>query len=111
MTATLFGQVEAFAGDPILSLNDAFKADPRTEKVNLSIGVYTDGSRLEISDRVTFSTGDANVAVVRNEADRHGRVEGVARGVTVAQATEPITGIQSRNARIVVRGGRRGRGR
>lgn len=42
MTESLFGHVEAFAGDPILSLNDAFKADPRTEKVNLSIGVYTD---------------------------------------------------------------------
>ena len=42
MTESLFGQVEAFAGDPILSLNDSFKADPRTEKVNLSIGVYTD---------------------------------------------------------------------
>jgi aromatic-amino-acid transaminase len=42
MTKSLFGQVEAFAGDPILSLNDSFKADPRPEKVNLSIGVYTD---------------------------------------------------------------------
>jgi aromatic-amino-acid transaminase len=42
MTESLFGQVEAFAGDPILSLNDSFKADPRPEKVNLSIGVYTD---------------------------------------------------------------------
>ncbi len=42
MTESLFGQVEAFAGDPILSLNDSFKADPRAEKVNLSIGVYTD---------------------------------------------------------------------
>lgn len=42
MTESLFGHVEAFAGDPILSLNDSFKADPRAEKVNLSIGVYTD---------------------------------------------------------------------
>jgi aromatic-amino-acid transaminase len=42
MTESLFGQVEAFAGDPILSLNDSFKADPRDGKVNLSIGVYTD---------------------------------------------------------------------
>jgi aromatic-amino-acid transaminase len=42
MTESLFGNVEAFAGDPILSLNDSFKADPRSEKVNLSIGVYTD---------------------------------------------------------------------
>ncbi|MBM6582681.1 aspartate/tyrosine/aromatic aminotransferase [Microvirga sp. BT689] len=38
----MFGQVEAFEGDPILSLNDSFKTDPRPEKVNLSIGVYTD---------------------------------------------------------------------
>ncbi|WP_239468416.1 amino acid aminotransferase [Microvirga arvi] len=42
MTESLFGQVEAFEGDPILSLNDSFKTDPRPEKVNLSIGVYTD---------------------------------------------------------------------
>ncbi|WP_414472043.1 aromatic amino acid transaminase [Microvirga sp. M2] len=42
MTQSLFGHVEPFAGDPILSLNDSFKADPRNEKVNLSIGVYTD---------------------------------------------------------------------
>ncbi len=26
--------------DPILGLNEAFKTDPRKEKVNLSIGVY-----------------------------------------------------------------------
>jgi aromatic-amino-acid transaminase len=42
MMESLFGHVEPFAGDPILSLNDSFKADPRAEKVNLSIGVYTD---------------------------------------------------------------------
>ncbi|HZW47155.1 MAG TPA: amino acid aminotransferase [Microvirga sp.] len=42
MTESLFGHVEPFAGDPILSLNDSFRADPRAEKVNLSIGVYTD---------------------------------------------------------------------
>ncbi len=42
MAESLFGHVEPFAGDPILSLNDSFKADPRAEKVNLSIGVYTD---------------------------------------------------------------------
>ena len=40
-TTSLFGPVEFFAGDPILSLNDAFQIDPRANKVNLSIGVYT----------------------------------------------------------------------
>jgi aromatic-amino-acid transaminase len=63
MTESLFGRVEAFAGDPILSLNDSFKADPRQEKVNLSIGVYTDekgripvlGSVRAAYERIGFS--------------------------------------------------------
>ncbi|MCO6188563.1 amino acid aminotransferase [Rhizobium sp. L1K21] len=38
----MFEQVEAYAGDPILSLVEDFKADPRAEKVNLSIGIYYD---------------------------------------------------------------------
>ncbi len=42
MMTSLFGPIEPFAGDPILSLNDAFGKDPRPHKVNLSIGIYTD---------------------------------------------------------------------
>lgn len=38
----MFQHIEAFAGDPILSLNEAFLADPRPQKVNLSIGIYSD---------------------------------------------------------------------
>jgi len=30
--------------DPILGLNEQFNADPRTDKVNLGVGVYTDGN-------------------------------------------------------------------
>jgi aromatic-amino-acid transaminase len=40
----MFQHVEAYAGDPILSLNEAFGKDPRTDKVNLSIGVYFEDS-------------------------------------------------------------------
>ena len=36
----MFQHIEPFAGDPILSLNEQFAADPRQDKVNLSIGVY-----------------------------------------------------------------------
>ncbi|WP_028997211.1 amino acid aminotransferase [Azohydromonas australica] len=36
--------VPAFAGDPILSLNEAFQQDARPNKINLSIGVYADES-------------------------------------------------------------------
>jgi len=40
--STLFQHLEPYAGDPILSLNEAFQHDPRPEKVNLSIGIYFD---------------------------------------------------------------------
>lgn len=36
----MFQHVDAYAGDPILSLMEEFKKDPRTAKVNLSIGLY-----------------------------------------------------------------------
>jgi aromatic-amino-acid transaminase len=38
----MFRHLEPYAGDPILSLNDAFQRDPRPDKVNLSIGIYFD---------------------------------------------------------------------
>ncbi|BBH15315.1 amino acid aminotransferase [Chromobacterium haemolyticum] len=38
----MFQHVDAYAGDPILSLVDAFGKDPRGDKVNLSIGLYYD---------------------------------------------------------------------
>ena len=36
----MFQNVDAYAGDPILSLMERFKEDTRTDKVNLSIGLY-----------------------------------------------------------------------
>jgi aromatic-amino-acid transaminase len=38
----MFQHLEPYAGDPILSLNEAFGRDPRADKVNLSIGIYFD---------------------------------------------------------------------
>jgi len=38
----VFQNVDAYAGDPILSLMETFKQDPRLNKVNLSIGLYYD---------------------------------------------------------------------
>ena len=40
MTQSIFACVEKKPDDPILGLNEAFKTDPRENKVNLSIGVY-----------------------------------------------------------------------
>ncbi|KQQ49308.1 aromatic amino acid aminotransferase [Pseudomonas sp. Leaf127] len=38
----MLAHVESYAGDPILSLMETFGKDPRTDKVNLSIGLYYD---------------------------------------------------------------------
>jgi aromatic-amino-acid transaminase len=38
----MFEHIEAYPGDPILSLNENFQKDPRQNKVNLSIGIYFD---------------------------------------------------------------------
>lgn len=40
----MFAHVDAYAGDPILSLVETFKKDPRETKVNLGIGIYYDDS-------------------------------------------------------------------
>ena len=42
----IFSTIEQAPADPLFGLNDAFKADPRPEKVNLGVGVYKaeDGS-------------------------------------------------------------------
>lgn len=38
----MFAHVEVYLGDPILSLVETFKKDPRADKVNLGIGLYYD---------------------------------------------------------------------
>lgn len=38
----MFPHLERFAGDPILGINSLFQSDTRTDKVNLSIGIYLD---------------------------------------------------------------------
>ena len=40
--SAMFEHIPAYPGDPILSLNEDFHRDPRTRKVNLSIGIYFD---------------------------------------------------------------------
>ena len=49
----VFGHLDPYAGDPILSLNEAFQQDPRADKVNLSIGIYfDDAGRIPVLDCV-----------------------------------------------------------
>ncbi len=49
----MFSHLDPYAGDPILSLNEAFQKDPRADKVNLSIGIYfDDAGRIPVLDCV-----------------------------------------------------------
>src|SRR5690625_39989 len=38
----MFNHLQAYAGDPIFKVAQAFQEDPRQEKINLSIGLYFD---------------------------------------------------------------------
>ncbi len=63
----MFQHVDAYAGDPILSLNEAFQQDPREHKINLSIGIYFDDEgRIPMLDSVR----KAELAVVAEAGAR-----------------------------------------
>ena len=50
---SFFSHLEPYAGDPILSLNDAFQKDTRADKVTLSIGIYfDDAGRIPVLESV-----------------------------------------------------------
>lgn len=49
----MFQHLDPYAGDPILSLNEAYGNDPRPHKINLSIGIYfDDDGRIPVLDSV-----------------------------------------------------------
>ena len=49
----MFEHVDAYAGDPILTLNENFQKDPRPHRINLSIGIYfDDAGRLPVMQAV-----------------------------------------------------------
>ena len=54
----MFQHVDAYPGDPILTLNEDFQKDPRTGKINLSIGIYFDNEgRLPVMQAVREAEG------------------------------------------------------
>ena len=80
----MFEHVDAYAGDPILSLNEAFQKDPRAGKINLSIGIYFDNDgRIPLLPSVRA----AELAVVENAGARpYLPMEGAANFRSAVQA-------------------------
>jgi len=80
----MFQHVDAYAGDPILSLNEAFQKDPRTAKINLSIGIYFDD---EGRIPMLASVREAELAVVNAAGARpYLPMEGAANFRSAVQA-------------------------
>jgi aromatic-amino-acid transaminase len=100
----MFQHVDPYAGDPILSLNEAFQKDPRTAKVNLSIGIYFDNegripmlpSVREAEHRVVNSAGARPYLPMEGAANFRTAVQQLLFGVAhpAAQAGRIVT-IQS----------------
>ncbi|MBB5447911.1 aspartate/tyrosine/aromatic aminotransferase [Paraburkholderia sp. WSM4177] len=54
----MFEHIDAYAGDPILTLNENFAKDSRDHKVNLSIGIYYDDQgRLPVMQAIREAEG------------------------------------------------------
>ncbi len=84
----MFSHLEPYAGDPILSLNDAFQKDPRSDKVNLSIGIYfDDAGRIPVLDcvrqaeaRMLAESGPKSYLPIEGSATMRQAVQGLLFG-------------------------------
>ncbi|MBA1196630.1 aspartate/tyrosine/aromatic aminotransferase [Pseudomonas plecoglossicida] len=73
----MFKHVDAYAGDPILSLMETFKADPRAAKVNLSIGLYYDAAGI-VPQLAAVAEVEKRLANQPHEASLYLPMEGLA---------------------------------
>jgi aromatic-amino-acid transaminase len=79
----MFAHIEPYAGDPIFALVDAFNADPRPHKVNLSIGIYFDEQgRLPVLDCVARAE---KLIIERGGAKPYLPMEGLAQTRALVQ--------------------------
>jgi aromatic-amino-acid transaminase len=80
----MFEQVTAAPADPILGLTEAFKTDPRKEKINLGVGIYKDE---EGNTPILRSVKQAEAALLETENSKsYLSIEGnLAYGLAVQQ--------------------------
>jgi aromatic-amino-acid transaminase len=73
----VFQHVDAYAGDPILSLMETFKQDPRADKVNLGIGLYYNEDGI-IPQLHAVRVAQAQIAAQDHDASLYLPMEGLA---------------------------------
>lgn len=81
----MFQHVDAYAGDPILSLMETFKQDPRADKVNLGIGLYYNEDGI-IPQLHAVRVAQAQIAAQDHDASLYLPMEGLAPYRQVVQA-------------------------
>ena len=72
----MFQNVDAYAGDPILSLMETYKQDTRPHKVNLSIGLYYDGQGV-IPQLKAVAAAEARLNAQAHDASLYLPMEGL----------------------------------
>lgn len=82
----MFANVEPYAGDPILSLIEVFKADPRQAKVNLSIGLYYNEASI-VPELVSVKQAKQRLCQPQENATLYLPMEGLA---SYRQAVQPL---------------------
>ena len=86
----MFEHLDAYAGDPILSLNEDFQKDPRPNKINLSIGIYfDDAGRIPVMDSVRRAE---QLVVARGGPKPYLPIEGAGLQVNTYPYYDPATG-------------------
>lgn len=81
----MFKHVDAYAGDPILSLMETFKQDPRGNKVNLGIGLYYNEDGI-IPQLRSVRAVQAQIAAEEQDASLYLPMEGLAAYRQAVQA-------------------------
>lgn len=108
LTSTASGGNASFRVDAKLK---RLKIKPRKIRIRVdsnrvrafrAIAVYSDRARINITDRIEFSTADPAIAEVSNDRSRSGEVLPVSPGVTRVRGLEPITGIATKKARRII---------
>ena len=79
----MFEQVSMAPADPILGLTDAFKKDPRVEKINLGVGIYKNESGLT---PILASVKEAEKRLLAQETTKsYLTIEGIAEYASAVQ--------------------------
>ena len=94
----------------IAELN-SIKVRPRRLKMRLgtkrqkrftATGVYSNGDRIDLADRVIFSVTEAAIATISDLQGNEGTVIPLSRGRTTITVVEPITGAREQKPRKLI---------